>query len=101
MFINKLDRRILRFLMNEPLRSDEHYFFNCFSKHKNFDKELTKLLRIRFIDLKHEFQMNYYDINDKGINYLLTYLPTRYTLIISFLSFILSVTSIMVAILLG
>lgn len=87
--------------MNEPFRSDKDYLFNCFSKYKNFDKELDKLLRIRFIDLNREFQMNYYDINDKGINYLLTYLPTRYTLIISFLSFILSVISIMVAILLG
>lgn len=101
MFINKLDRRILRFLMNEPFRSDKDYLFNCFSKYKNFDKELDKLLRIKFIDLNREFQMNYYDINDKGINYLLTYLPTRYTLIISFLSFILSVISIMVAILHG
>lgn len=87
--------------MNEPFRSDKDYLFNSFSKYKNFDKELDKLLRIRFIDLNREFQMNYYDINDKGINYLLTYLPTRYTLIISFLSFILSVISIMVAILLG
>ena len=101
MFINKLDRRILRFLMYEPFRSDEHYFFDCFSKHKNFDKEVTKLVRIRFIDFIHEPEMNYYDINDKGINYLLTYLPTRYTLIISFLSFILSVISIVVAIWLG
>ena len=87
--------------MNEPFRSDKDYLFNCFSKYKNFDKELDKLLRIKFIDLNREFQMNYYDINDKGINYLLTYLPTRYTLIISFLSFILSVISIMVAILHG
>lgn len=88
--------------MNEPFRSDKDYLFNCFSKHKNFVKELDKLVHIRFVDIQHEPNlMTYYDINDKGINYLLTYLPARYTLIISFLSFILSVTSIMVAILLG